>query len=139
LSLTGHGLPQREAGPCRCRTRQEFFRILGQADEQLRTAYTDIVCILAGSDLRKILEEELTTIHEETFWSKAMNQSIARGVTQGLTQGEGLALLLILENRDLKASDSHRREVDSCTSRKQMETWIALALTASTIEDVFGR
>jgi hypothetical protein len=111
-------------------TRRDFFRIVGQAGERLRAAYTDIVCTLADSDLRKILEEELTAIYEETFWSKAMNQS--------KTEGEGLALFLILENRGLKASAAHRGEVNSCTSREQMETWIRLASTASTIEDVFG-
>jgi hypothetical protein len=115
-------------------TRNGFFCILGQAGDRLRAQYTGIVCALADSDLRKILEEELTTTYEETFWDKAINQ----GVAQGRTEGEGVALLRVLKNRGLKASASHRREVNSCTSRQQMETWIDLASTASTIEDVFG-
>jgi hypothetical protein len=119
-------------------TRRDFFRILGQAGERLRTEYTFVACELADSDLRKILEEELTTIYEESFFSKAINQGIAQGRTEGLTQGGRLLLLHILEKRGLKVADSHRCEVNSCTSRKQLETWTDLALTATTIEDVFG-
>ena len=48
------------------------------------------------------------------------------------------SLLRVLSRRGLRIPDEMRQQVLACTDSRQLETWIDRAVTATSVQDVFG-
>jgi hypothetical protein len=66
------------------------------------------------------------------------NEVVDRFVEQGRAQGRAESLLRILSRRGLRVPDEMRQRVLACTDTRQLETWIDRAVTAASVQDVFG-
>ncbi|GIH27342.1 hypothetical protein Aph01nite_56520 [Acrocarpospora phusangensis] len=63
---------------------------------------------------------------------------IAEGRASGIAEGEAKSLLFVLEKRGVELSETDRKNVLSCTDQELLTAWLERALTARSVEDVFG-
>lgn len=82
---------------------------------------------------RKLLEEIVKV--ENYTWRSEFAQ---RHIAEGEARGEAKMLLLVLAGRDIDVSDEARDRIISCTDTELLELWAQRALTADSIEQVFG-
>ncbi|MFJ4619110.1 hypothetical protein [Streptomyces sp. NPDC088812] len=70
-----------------------------------------------------------------SFYKSYLSEEIR---DEGRTEGRADALLLILEQRGLHIPDDARRRITECHDTDTLHTWLSRAITAPTIDDVFG-
>jgi hypothetical protein len=92
---------------------------------------------IAKSDDQKALEEALQTKFRVPIIDDAIDKATARGIEQGIQQGEADVLLLILEER-FTVSDETRTRVARCEDSKRLKEWVRRALAAKSQDDVFA-
>lgn len=91
----------------------------------------------------------MPTIKQQYFsdWGrKAFNEGVEQGLQQGLQQGreearsagQAHALLTILRSRGLAVSRSVARRIEAERDPARLDAWIARAVSAASIEDVFA-
>ncbi len=66
------------------------------------------------------------------------SESQRRSFTQGEAKGEARALLLVLERRGFVVPDAKRDQILTCSDLGVLEGWLARAISAATVEDVFA-
>ena len=62
----------------------------------------------------------------------------AIGEVRGEVRGEAKALLVVLTSRGLDASEALRQRITACEDATQLQSWIARASVATTLDEVFG-
>ena len=55
-----------------------------------------------------------------------------------MAEGEAVALLTVLEARGIDVPDDARRRITECTDLEQLNLWIRRAVSAQSIDDLFG-
>jgi hypothetical protein len=74
-------------------------------------------------------------------YSPFAREHYGRGLEEGEAKGEAKeaakSVLLVLAARDLDVPDDTRAQITACTDLAQLETWIARAATAQTLQDLF--
>ncbi|MEV0612226.1 hypothetical protein AB0I81_02810 [Nonomuraea sp. NPDC050404] len=70
-------------------------------------------------------------------FGRGREEGLAEGKAKGKAEGEAKALLVVLTARGLDISDENRTRIQTCTDLTQLEIWLARALTARTIQDLF--
>jgi hypothetical protein len=107
---------------------------LALAGPEDRQVYTRFIYLTASAAVQQALEEDMATSYRVEFLDAPVEQAEARG----RVQGEGEMLLHILRARGFVVPDGITEQVTSCTDTAQLEAWAALAVTASSLEEVFS-
>ncbi|HEX2573371.1 MAG TPA: hypothetical protein VH877_27730, partial [Polyangia bacterium] len=121
-------------------------------DEERRSLYYDVLLGSLNEATRRALEQEMETRKYEyqsefarTYFAKGEAKGKAEGKAEGKVEGkaEGKAegeieaLLVVLGARGLTVDAETHARILSCTDLGQLKQWIARAVTASSIEEVF--
>ncbi len=119
---------------------EQVMDALGIDDVQALWTYV-ISAFDPNSPLRDILIEA-TSQEMQQVYATIYDEAVAKGKTQGLSQGtvtgEIKMLLRLLDKRGLSVDAARRQEVESCTDEAQLQDWFDRALTAKSIDEVFG-
>ena len=70
-------------------------------------------------------------------YSPFAKKHFGEGKAEGLAEGEGKAILLVLEARGLDITQEDRARITSCTDPAQLEAWVTRAVTVETTGDLF--
>ena len=99
-----------------------------------RARYTGLILALASEQARAELEVLMVTAHKETL----VDRLLAEGRAEGRAEGEAALLLRVLQARGLEVPADVRDMVISCGDTAQLEAWFDRAITAASLDDVFG-
>jgi hypothetical protein len=92
--------------------------------------YTVLVRSAASESARQALEDLMTTKFSDDF--------VDRFRAEGKAEGEAHIILRVLAARGFEVPTNTREQVLSCTDFGQLETWADRAVTATSVEEVFG-
>ena len=106
---------------------------LARLDADRATGYTMFILNAVSESVRQALEALMPV---NTFGLH--NEVVDRFLAQGEAKGRADSLLRVLSRRGLRIPDEMRQRVLACTDNGQLETWIDRAVTAATVQDVFG-
>jgi hypothetical protein len=109
----------------------------GLEDSRLAT-YTVFVRSAASDLARQALEDLMTTKFRDDFVDRYLAEGEAKGRAEGEAKGEARIVLRILAVRGLQVPDNVREQVLACTDTSQLEAWADKAVTADSVDDVFG-
>lgn len=124
---------------------------IADAPPEDRAGYTRLVLAVASDQARAELEVLMFTTYKDTLVDRLLAEGEARGLAEGEAKGlaEGRArgeatgeaklLLRALEARGLDVPADVRNLVTSCRDTTRLESWFDRAITATSIEDVFGK
>jgi len=76
----------------------------------------------------------MTTKFRDTF----VDRLLAEGEAKGEAKGEARTILRVLAARGLEVPAEVREQVLSCTDVSQLDIWADRAVTAASLEEVFG-
>lgn len=62
-----------------------------------------------------------------------------RYFSEGEAKGEAKAIFAVLSARGIEVSEQARTRISECTDLEQLESWVRLAATAQSIDDLFDR
>jgi hypothetical protein len=109
-----------------------FVSALAAIDGERATLYSDIVYEALPQAARQHLEDLLARTYEY------QSDFVRRYVFQGRAEGEATALLTVLAARGIDVPEDARVRIVACADTDTLTTWIGRAVTAHSIEDVFG-
>ncbi|GII45863.1 hypothetical protein Psi02_22870 [Planotetraspora silvatica] len=135
LSATAHA-ERPEIGPAL----QAMLAALDTLDEDRAKLYLNYVFAVLPSVARKHLEEIVTTTsHDyEHIASQYLSHWVDQGRQEGRAEGEGAAILAVLETRGLEISSDTRDRITRCDDLNMLETWIRRAVTVSSADELFA-
>lgn len=114
-------------------------------DAERRSLYYDVLLGSLNEATRRALEQEMETRKSayqsefaRTYFAQGKAEGNAEGKAAGTLEGEAKALLAVLGARGLIVDAKIRACIDGCMDLGQLEQWIVRAVTASSLEDVFG-
>ncbi|WP_228835022.1 hypothetical protein [Nocardia abscessus] len=103
--------------------------------------YIDLVLAALPKAAPRHFLEMLMTTDTSPYYSQYFKQLYADGRTEGKAEGkaegEAKALLTVLATRG-HVPEAVAAEINSCTDDARLTTWITRAVTADTLEEVFG-
>jgi hypothetical protein len=115
---------------------------LANLDESRLATYTVFVRSAASESARQALEDLMTTKFRDTFVDRLLAEGRAEGEAKGRAEGEAKGeartILRVLTARGFEVSAKVREQVLSCTDASQLDTWTDRAVTAASVEEVFG-
>lgn len=123
--------------------------LAGLEDSRLAT-YTVFVRSAASDLARQALEDLMTTKFKdewvERFFAECRAEGMAKAEAvakaeieaEGIAKGKAEMVLRVLTVRGLPVSDKIHEQVLACKDTGQLETWMDKAVTAETVDDVFG-
>ena len=103
---------------------------LANLDDSRLATYTVLVRSAVSESARQALEDLMTTKFRDTF--------VDRLLAEGEAKGEARTILRVLAARGLEAPADVRERVLSCTDVSQLDIWADKAVTAASLEEVFG-
>jgi hypothetical protein len=84
----------------------------------------------------------LMTTDTSPYYSRYFKQLYSDGRTDGIAEskaeGEAEALLTVLATRGFHVPEALAPEINACTDDARLTEWITRAVTADTLEEVFG-
>jgi hypothetical protein len=107
---------------------------LANLDDSRLATYTVLVRSAVSESARQALEDLMTTKFRDTF----VDRLLAEGEAKGEAKGEARTILRVLAARGLEAPADVRERVLSCTDVSQLDIWADKAVTAASLEEVFG-
>lgn len=110
------------------------LRCIADAPAELRPGYTRLIRALIPKSARASLEELMKTVLKDDIVDGLLDQ----GRAEGRAEGEARIVLRILTARGLAVTGEVRHRVMSCADTDQLEAWADRAVTATSIEEVFG-
>ncbi|WP_181722236.1 hypothetical protein [Nocardia gipuzkoensis] len=78
------------------------------------------------------------TTDTSPYYSQYFKQLYADGKTEGKAEGEAKALLTVLATRGFHVPEALAAEINACTDDARLTEWITRAVTADTLEEIFG-
>jgi predicted transposase YdaD len=126
--------------------RQVLATLAGLDEARLKT-YTVFVLNAASESARRALEALMATTQFRNAFvdrllaegeAKGRAEGEAKGRAEGEAKGEAQIILRVLSARGMQVPAEIRRRVLSCADTRQLETWADRAVTADSIDDVFG-
>jgi hypothetical protein len=93
--------------------------------------------VISGSACTEYLEALMTTAPHR-YQSDFARRYFDRGHTEGQAEGQATAVLAILDARGVDVPDDVRADIAGCTDLERLATWVRRAVTATTVEDLFG-
>jgi hypothetical protein len=142
--------------------------LIAKAPSELIAGYTRLLLTLAPQSARASLEELMFMDHLKDDFvdgliaeglTKGLAQGLAKGLkygleqgleqgrakglaqglAQGMSEGEAQLLLRAMTARGLVVPDGIRLRVTECTDSAQLELWFDRAMSATTIDEIFGQ
>jgi hypothetical protein len=99
--------------------------------------YHDVVLAGLPSAARTRWEEFMsTTAVGREYLSEHLRALAAQHEARGRAEGEGIAVLTVLEARGITVSVEIREQILACTDVEQLDSWLRRAVSATTAEDV---
>jgi len=77
-----------------------------------------------------------TTAVGREYLSEHLRALAAQHEARGRAEGEGIAVLTVLEARGITVSVEIREQILACTDVEQLDSWLRRAVSATTAEDV---
>jgi hypothetical protein len=74
---------------------------------------------------------------DRVFHLDFLQESYEKGEASGQAKGEARAIFAVLRARGLDVPDHVSERITTCTDPDLLETWVARAVTASTVDDLF--
>jgi hypothetical protein len=110
---------------------------------QIGKTYTRVIWHLADPDVRKYLEDDMNLADLRVpFLDDPVDEALAKGQAigeaRGVARGEAKLLRRIIQTRGFSITSRYQAMVEDCTDLEQIETWAERAVTAETIDDIFG-
>ncbi len=105
---------------------------LATTDPIRATLYADLILAYLSEAARKALEDDMG-VSTDAY----ISDFAKRYVSQGRSEGEAQALLLVLESRGLAVSDEARARIIACTDIEQLDAWLSRAATADSVDAIF--
>jgi hypothetical protein len=69
---------------------------------------------------------------------QGLEQGREQGREQGLVEGERGTVRMVLKARGLELTAAHRERLETCTDLATLKEWSEAALTATTVDEIFG-
>jgi hypothetical protein len=79
-----------------------------------------------------------TDVLVDKFQSDTFRRYRAEGFARGFARGMARSVLIVLEARGLPVSDEVRERVGACKDVQRLEHWLVRAVTAESVDEVFG-
>jgi len=98
--------------------------VLAGLPQAPRARWEAFMTATMGQDYHSELYRELAAQHEQL------------GEARGKAQGEGQAVLTVLDTRGVPVPEAVREQILACTDLAQLDTWLRRAVTATTADDV---
>lgn len=111
----------------------EALRTLGPGKALL---YYDIVLAGLPQAPRVRWEAYMSTAVDSKYRSELFREIEARSKAEGKAEGEGRAVLTVLDARRVPVPEAIRKQILACNDLTQLETWLRRAVTATTAEEV---
>ncbi|MDG6109501.1 hypothetical protein Daura_09410 [Dactylosporangium aurantiacum] len=104
-------------------------------DHEHAKMYTDLVFTVLPAAARDRLEALMTTTSYR-YQSDFARRYFDEGKTEGKAEGEAMAVLLVLQARNIAVPDEYRALIAGCTDEVRLVTWLQRASVAETIHDL---
>jgi hypothetical protein len=114
------------------------LQAIARLDAERRETYTRLIRVTAPEAVRRALEELMARVFKDEFVDGLLDRGRAEGEARGRAEGEAEMLLRILAARGFAVPDDIRQRVRGCTDTSQLEAWGYLAVTAGSLEEIFG-
>ncbi|WP_282780543.1 MULTISPECIES: hypothetical protein [unclassified Nocardia] len=98
--------------------------------------YVDLVMAILPRTARSFLETLMTTGTYQ-YKSEFARRYFSEGEARGQAQGEARALLTVLHERGMVLPESAVTRIHECDDTELLNTWIARAVTAGSLDEVF--
>ena len=116
---------------------------LVEVDEELRAVYFDLMMAALGEAAQRELQAmarsgnyEFASDFAKKYVAQGEAQGLVRGRAEGEAEGRAASLLQVLELRGFTVDEPLRERVTHATI-EQLEAWVARAVTAQALADVF--
>jgi hypothetical protein len=121
-------------------TGRTAFTALDAVDQEMRPVYADVIFRYLGKRVRETLEAEMR-IEGYEYKTKILKDAFTEGKAEGKAEGEArglaLALLKVLQRRNIEVDEPLRQEVLACRDEARLDAWLDKAVTAKSLTDVF--
>jgi hypothetical protein len=128
--------------------RDQVFTALFDGLQHLHTTdperayhYTDVVLTGVTPTVREHLEAFMATTayrFESDFARRHIAHGRTEGKLEGKLEGESGAVLKVLDTRGITVPERIREEITRCTDAERIDLWLRRAVTADTVDDLFG-
>jgi hypothetical protein len=125
------------AGPDGAKVLTTMLDCMENVEPDRAQSYIDEVLAVLPSEARKLLEGIMKTRNRE-YKSDFARHYFSSGEAKGKAEGRADIVLAVLSVRGITVSESVRARITECTDLEQLEKWGRRAVTADSIEDVFG-
>ncbi|WP_017590955.1 hypothetical protein [Nocardiopsis potens] len=129
LSALAHGSEQEK-------TLRAFAEALRSVSDDRFALYHDHV-VAEFSAAARIHWEALMAESGSALKTEFARRHHGKGLSEGLTKGEALAIIEFLKARGIPVSEQARERITSCTDRGTLETWIRKAATVAAVDELF--
>lgn len=133
---------------------EAFTAALTYMTDEHAPEYYEYAYSMSAPDIRRLMEEIMKSAsptwpvyspfareHYGRGKADGRAEGKAEGRTEGRTEGKaeeaGRSVLLVLGARGFNVPDDMRARIATCTDLAQLETWLARAATAQTLQDLF--
>jgi hypothetical protein len=99
--------------------------------------YYEYAYRMAAPAVRRILEETMAST-DWPVYSPFAREHYGRGRDDGRMDGEASAILRVLAVRGIDVPEDACARIRACTDRQQLDTWLDRAVTATSLNDLFG-
>ncbi|WP_433510261.1 hypothetical protein ACQP2T_41185 [Nonomuraea sp. CA-143628] len=129
---------------------EAFTTALADVTDEHAPKYYEYAYSMSGPDIRSLLEEIMKSASTEwpvyspfarEHFGRGKAEGKAEGKVEGRTEGKteeaSRSVLLVLDARGFKVPDDVSTRIVTCTDLAQLETWLARAATAQTLQGLF--
>jgi hypothetical protein len=122
-----------------------FVRALRTVEADRAKLYADLVLAVLPEAARVHLEALMSTGTYEyqsdfarLYFSEGQAKGQEQGREQGRAEGEARSVLAVLAARGFEVTAAARERITSCTDVDQLERWVSAAVTAASVDELFG-
>ena len=86
-------------------------------------------------------EALMTTVphrYQSDFARRHFDRGYTEGKAKGMAEGQAEVVPTVLDARGVDVPDEVRADIAGCTDLERLATWVRRAVTATTVEDLFG-
>jgi len=135
LSVIAHG----DTAHAEVLGRAALLATLRLSDER-QVLYSDLVFAALSEAARAALEDLMaggTYEFQSEFAKKHQAKGRAEGEAKGEAKGLAEALFAVLQARGLRVSDEVRARVFACADVAQLDAWVRMAVTVTSVDELF--
>ncbi|MEV6150420.1 hypothetical protein AB0L53_08770 [Nonomuraea sp. NPDC052129] len=117
---------------------EAFAAALTDGTDEHAPKYYEYAYSMSTPEIRRLLEEIMKSASTEwPVYSPFAREHFGRGKAEGKAEEAGRSVLLVLAARGFDVPDDIHARIITCTDLAQLETWLARAATAQTLQGLF--